>query len=198
MDEYKPNSYKSKEQQDTVTDKKVEKVVTDPVKLRKKSSVEKLFEVFAPDDVENVKHYIVRDVIVPSIKDIILDAIKALLGVDERGRNTRRPVASKISYKDYYDRKSNNAVRNDICNRNELDYEDYVIPTRGEAENVLSKMDEIIAVYGMVSIADLYDLIGVTPKYTYNHYGWTDIRSASIVRVRDGYVVKMPKAMPLD
>lgn len=59
-------------------------------------------------------------------------------------------------------------------------------------------MDEMISVYGMVSVADLYDLIGVTGNYTDNKYGWTDIRSASVVRVRDGYIVKMPKAMPLD
>lgn len=56
----------------------------------------------------------------------------------------------------------------------------------------------MISVYGMVSVADLYDLIGVTGNYTDNKYGWTDIRSASVVRVRDGYIVKMPKAMPLD
>ena len=59
-------------------------------------------------------------------------------------------------------------------------------------------MDEMISVYGIVSVADLYDLIGVTGNYTDNKYGWTDIRSASVVRVRDGYIVKMPKAMPLD
>ena len=29
-------------------------------------------------------------------------------------------------------------------------------------------------------------------------YGWTDIRNASVIRVRDGYMIKLPKALPLN
>jgi hypothetical protein len=50
----------------------------------------------------------------------------------------------------------------------------------------------------LVSVADLYDLVGVTGNYTDNKYGWTDIRSASVIRVRDGYMLKLPKALPLN
>ena len=63
---------------------------------------------------------------------------------------------------------------------------------------LISKMDEIIDTYGIVTIADFYDLAGVTGDYTTNNYGWTNIRSAEVVRVRDGYIIKMPKAMPID
>ena len=59
-------------------------------------------------------------------------------------------------------------------------------------------MDEIIDTYGIVTIADFYDLAGVTGDYTTNNYGWTNIRNAEVVRVRDGYIIKMPKAMPID
>ena len=73
-----------------------------------------------------------------------------------------------------------------------------MIDNRGEAEIVLSRMDELIDTYGIVTIADLYDLAGVTGDYTTNNYGWTNIRNAEVVRVRDGYIIKMPKAMPID
>ena len=59
-------------------------------------------------------------------------------------------------------------------------------------------MDELIATYGLVSVADLYDLVGIAGSYTDNKYGWTDIRNASVVRVRDGYVIKLPRALPLN
>ena len=73
-----------------------------------------------------------------------------------------------------------------------------MLDNRGEAEEVLSRMDELIAAYGLVSVADLYDLVGITGDYTDNKYGWTDIRNASVVRVKNGYMIKMPKALPLN
>ena len=52
--------------------------------------------------------------------------------------------------------------------------------------------------YDLVRVSDMFDLSGVTGSYTDNNYGWTDIRSAEIQRVRDGYVIKMPRALPID
>ena len=66
------------------------------------------------------------------------------------------------------------------------------------AEDVLERMDELIATYQVVSVADFYDLVGVSGNYTDNKYGWTDIRNASVIRVRDGYMIKLPKALPLN
>jgi hypothetical protein len=57
-------------------------------------------------------------------------------------------------------------------------------------------MDELINVYGMVSVADLYDLVGITGAYTDNKYGWTNIRGVKVTPVREGYMLKMPKALP--
>ena len=59
-------------------------------------------------------------------------------------------------------------------------------------------MDELIDTYKLVSVADLKDLVGITGNYTDNRYGWTSIRSAEVVRVRDGYTIKMPRPMPID
>ena len=70
--------------------------------------------------------------------------------------------------------------------------------SEGEAEDVLSRMDELIDTYGVVSVADLYDLVGISCNYTDNKYGWTNLRNAEPVRVRDGYMLKLPKALPID
>ena len=67
-----------------------------------------------------------------------------------------------------------------------------------EAEKVLQSMDDLIDTYGIVSVADYYDLVDVTSQYTDNHYGWTDIRNARVVRVSDGYMIKLPKALPIN
>ena len=75
---------------------------------------------------------------------------------------------------------------------------DIIIENRGDAEEVLVRMDELIATYGLVSVADFYDLVGVSGNYTDNKYGWTDIRGATTVRVGDGYMIKLPRVKPLN
>ena len=60
------------------------------------------------------------------------------------------------------------------------------------------RMDELVSTYGLVSVADFFDLLGVTGNYTDNNYGWTDIRNAKVMRVKDGYMIKLPKALPLN
>ena len=70
--------------------------------------------------------------------------------------------------------------------------------TRGEAEEVLSRLDELIEMYGLVRVADLYDLVGITGDYTDNKYGWKNIRNARVERTRDGYAIKLPRALLID
>ena len=76
-------------------------------------------------------------------------------------------------------------------------FEDVVLDSRSDAEEILYRMDEILATYGMVRVADLYEFAGISSNFTDNDYGWYDIRTAEIVRVRDGYIIKMPRAVPL-
>jgi hypothetical protein len=193
MAEYKPNSHKSK----SVPEKKVEKVIAGTVKSKKKNEIQKFAGLFLPEDVSNVKSYILFDVIVPLIKRALSDTVEAILYPE--GRPGKNSTASKISYRSYYDKSNErNKDYNTSRPRTGYSYDDIILDNRGEVEDVLSRMDELISTYGLVSVADLYDLVGVTGNYTDNKYGWTDIRSASVIRVRDGYMLKLPKVLPLN
>ncbi len=195
MEEYKSNSHKSREE------KKVEKIVSGAVKSKKKSELQKIADIFISEDISNVKSYIFMDVMIPAVKkaisDIVTNGIDMMLYGDS-GRSKKGSAASKISYRSYYDRANDRRERGSSGVRRGYDYDDVVLDNRGEAEEVLSRMDELIAAYGLVSVADLYDLVGITGDYTDNKYGWTDIRNASVVRVKNGYMIKMPKALPLN
>lgn len=180
-------------------EKRAEKIVHGKVKT-KENGVRKLTDIFIAEDVVNVKDYIIFDVVVPALKKAIYDLVVGTLDMSLYGGrgNGNRPKADKISYRDYngvsrrddrsYDRRRTNSG---------YSYDDIVVETRGEAEAVLSRMDEIIEEYDIVRVADLYDLVGVTGDYTDNSYGWTNIRNAKIVRVRDGYKIDMPRALPI-
>ena len=199
--DYKPNSHKYKQQLKEQGDKKVEKVVHGTAKTRKKSQVRKFTDVFISEDASNVKSYILMDVLVPTIKkaisDIVKDGIDMILGTG--GPSTRSTNASKVSYRNYYDRRDNE--RNYTSARRNTtgySYDDVILETRGEAEEVITAMDGLMDTYGIVSVADLYDLVGIQCNYTDNKYGWTNIRNVEPIRVRDGYMLKLPKAMPID
>lgn len=207
MEEYKSNSYRSKETQknDNVKpeDRKIEKVVTGVVKTKKKSKFSQAMDNFISEDAKNVKSYVFGEVLIPAIKkaisDIVTDGIDIILYGEARGRN-KRSTADRVSYRSYYDDRGG---RNRMNERQAImagsySYDDIILSTRGEAEDVLSRMDELIETYGLVRVADLYDLVGITGNYTDNKYGWMNIRNAEIIRVRDGYMIKMPRAVPID
>lgn len=198
MEEFKPNSHKSKELT-PVPEKKVEKIVKGTVKSKKKNGIDKLKDNFISEDAANIKTYVVMDVLIPAVKKAICDIVKN--GVDmilygESGRSNRRP-SEYVSYdRRYLDRGDPRFYKADRA-RIGYSYDDIILETRGEAEDVLARMDELIEIYGMVSVADLYDLVGITGNYTDNKYGWTNIRNAEPVHVRDGYMLRLPKVTSL-
>lgn len=198
MEEFKPNSHKSKELT-PVPEKKVEKIVKGTVKSKKKNGIDRLKDNFISEDAVNIKTYVVMDVLIPAVKKAICDIVKN--GVDmilygESSRSNRRP-SEYVSYDRRYLDRGDSRFYNADRARIGYSYNDIILETRGEAEDVLARMDELIELYGMVSVADLYDLVGITGNYTDNRYGWTNIRNAEPVHVRDGYMLRLPKVTSL-
>lgn len=202
MEEYKPNSHKSKEERkETISEKRIEKVTSGMVKPKKKTEMQKFANVFVSEDVNNVKSYIVMDVLVPAIKkaisDIVTNGIDMIL-YGEAGRSKKNSSASKVSYQKYYDGGSPKKDYAAQKSRTSYEYNELLFETRGDAESVLDAMNEIIAQYDVVSVADLYDLADVpNDNYAANKYGWSDIGGCRAVRVPEGYVLKLPKPTPL-
>lgn len=211
MEEYKSNSNSLKETQKKneqagnkkLEEKKIEKVVTGVVKTKKKSKFSQMMDGFISEDAKNVKSYVFGEVLIPAIKkaisDIVTDGIDIILYGESRGRNRNRP-SNYVSYSSYSNDRRDRPRMNErqAIMAGSYSYDDIILSSRGEAEDVLARMDELIETYGLVRVADLYDLVGITGNYTDNKYGWMNIRNAEIVRVRDGYMIKMPRAVPID
>lgn len=200
-EEYKSNSHRSKEQgHEPTEDKKIEKVVTGSVKQRKKTGLSRAASTFMPGDVDSVKSYILMDVLVPSIKraisDIVCNGINMLLGEPTRGKGGNS-IGAKVNYRQYY---RDPDERRDYARpraQAQYSYDDVVFDNRGDAEEVLYRMEELLERFEVVSVADLFDMAGISCNYTDNKYGWTDLRSAHVERVRDGYIINLPRATSL-
>lgn len=204
MNDMKPNSHRYKEEQKQLAEKKkVEKVISGNAKVKKKSGASKFADVFVSEDVTNVKSYVVMDVLVPALKklvyDIVTDGIDMIL-YGSTG-HTKKRSNKNSSYVDYRsissERRDDRRYDRDSSARARYDFGDVSLDSKTEAEDVLASMDELIEQYGMVTVADLYDLIGVTCDYTDNKYGWTNISTASAVRGRDGWMLKLPRVKSL-
>jgi len=199
MDNYKPNSRVSKTDniKKDIKKEKVEKIVKGAVKTKKKNS---LLNMFISDDIVDLKSYVIYDVLVPTVKkaisDIVTNGVDMLL-FGETGKHKRSSTSSKISYRSYYDREDRDINKHVRARKNIYTYDDITLETREEAIDVLNRLDELIDVYGIASVADLYDLVGTKGDYTDCKYGWVDLRSATYVETRKGYLLKMPRTMPL-
>lgn len=193
---YTPNSNKYKEEKKE--ERRVQKVVTGEVKVKKKSEAKKFVDTFISEDVSKVKEYIWMDVLVPAVKkaisDIVTNGIDMIL-YGSTGKSKSSSSTTRVSYTNYSNPSSQQRA---VAQRTVYSYDDLLFNSRGEAEAVLAGMDEIMSNYQMVRVSDMNELAGVTGNYTDNNYGWTDIRSAQVIRVRDGYMIKMPRALPLN
>lgn len=204
MENYKPNSHKFKDEQKktaaTPEPVRPQKVIAGNAVVKKKTGIRKFLGTFLAEDVTKVKEFALTDVLVPSIKKAISDIVKN--GVDmflygEAGRSRNNTVGSKISYGSYYNKPANE-VR-DRTVKSAYDFDDIIYPTRGDAELVLTQMEDSIDRYGFAKISDYYDLSGVTTNnHCFDNYGWTNLRAATVVRVPEGYTIKLPKALPID
>lgn len=206
--DYRGNSHKSRETPVPVKIKTVKKIASG--KVAPKNGLQKVTEEFIAENIENVKAYIWHDIIVPAAKslalDIIRDGSEMMLEGRVRGNGSRK--SSYISYDSKSDRRSSYTGYNSVSRSDTSDkassrsslyhFDNIVVATRGEAEDILFTMEEIISEYEIVTVADLYELAGINGSHTDNKYGWRSISSASIMRIRDGYLLKFPKPVVID
>lgn len=198
LKEFPSNSYKSKEKENddkTVNEekKKIEKVVVGQVKTRKKSGLGNMIGNFVSEDAHHIKSYLFKDIVIPTVKKTISEVVDMVLFGKSKRSGSNMP---RVSYRSFYD-EPRNRYNEESRVSSVYNYDDIILESRGEAEEVLSQMIEILDTYDNVSVADLYDLVGLTGKFTDNRYGWTNLRTAEVVRVREGYMLKLPRPTPI-
>lgn len=180
------------------------KAIAGDAKVRKKGLVSRLSENWFSDDIGTVVNYVVMDVLLPAAKNMVSDAVSQ--GIERMLFGDARPRSSRPGYTNYGARSSTPAGGRVVDPRPPLsrqaranhDFSDIILTTRTDAENTLERLRDIIQEYRMATVADLYDLVGLTGVFTDNKWGWEDLRSASIRPVRGGYILNLPRTIALD
>jgi hypothetical protein len=162
----------------------------------------------------DVGSYIVHDVVIPAAKSTIADLVEGAIEMILFGDGARNPRIrraggkSYVSYADLYSkgapaqgrrasmsRRSHNVepasmVRNDFSG--------VVLGSRDEAEIVLSQMIDLVDEYDVVSVRELYELVGLPTDFTDNKIGWFDLDGVVTKRTRDGWAIELPRPRVID
>ena len=200
MAEYTNNSFKAKEEKKERTEKQA--VVSKTPKTRKKSEIRKAAGLLISEDASTVKDHLFQDVLIPTARDLIVHIIEDTVNIIFYG-STRQKSGSggRIGYASRFDevRDPRDRDRDKRRDRTAIEYDDIIFDNRGDAEAVLANMDACLEQYGVVTVLDLFDFAGVTThNYMADRYGWKNLSTAEVRRIRDGFIIDLPRAFPID
>lgn len=212
MDEYPGNSRNPKAKEtSSERPEKQEKITVNQVIVKKPGFGKRLSSAFTGDDGRSVMTHVMWDVLVPAAKDMMADAgreaIDRLLYGESRGRAGRpvnySSVGTTLAGRVNYNRPGFMQDPREVekskmqTTRGAMSIDDIILATMVEANEVIARLQSLCIQYGRASVADLFDLVGVTGQYTDEKFGWTSMDGARPHRTRDGYRLDLPAPIQL-
>lgn len=213
--DYAGNSNKAKEEAEEKTsvpakpEKNLEKVVTGKVVQKERGFGRKFKDVFFQgESIKSVSQYVFWEKMLPSVRDMVFDlwsesGHRALYGSGIRkGSDQRRqrvsynnPMASRrMADPRTQDQRGTRLPHQPPhpYRQNRREANDIVMASKEDAQSVLDTMIECVDKYGVVSLADLYELVGLPLATIDQKWGWTYLTSADIRQVREGFLLELP------
>jgi len=196
--------------------KPVEKVISGEAVQRKKSLGRKLAETFTGDSIQGAGSFVIKDVVIPQLRILLVEAGQQTIErifLGESGASRRRTTvtsplvgnsqnrtrnSSYNSYNKYFQGNPGSENKPMAGPRASNELPEIVVPSRVDAQEVLDNLNGYLDQYRNVSVAVLYQMLGWTPKFTDEKWGWVDLDTAGISRVTGGYRVDLPRLISLD
>lgn len=210
--EFPPNSDASKKPS-RPDDKKIESVVSGGAKKRRRSLRKQFTETFVAGDARGAGNWVIFEVVLPGARDLVVDAgqqwfeklMYGLMGGRRRGPLYPPPSGPTgvVNYRDISTRMGSRFMQpgpERVLSRQARaahNFDEIVLELRSEAEDVIDRMMDLVDHYGQVSVADLYELVGLGFAHTDHKWGWQDLSGADVSRVRGGYLLDLPAPQPL-
>lgn len=203
MTEFPSQSNKSREPRE------VQPVVMNAGRVRKTPMGTRLRETFFQGNARDVWGAMFWNVFMEGIRDNVADAFHE--GVDTllRGQgggggyrrsrsgisrnssvsrhNPDRALGSGRTQEDRYSRDDRNRQNTSVI---ELD-------SRAEAEQVLVSLNASLDQFDVVTLAEFYQLVKISPEHTDYKFGWEDLGNARIAHSRGAYYLDLPPVITL-
>jgi len=71
------------------------------------------------------------------------------------------------------------------------------IASRAEAQDVLAAMNATIDQYDVITLAEFYQMVRITPEHTDFQFGWEDLGGAQVVHSHGMYYLDLPPLVKL-
>lgn len=199
---YSGNSNRDK-QNEEVPEKKVEKVIGGSAIQRKTPLGRRIMQNFTGADAHSVGQYVLFEVIMPQLKDLIYDvgasALQRSLFGDRGGKPYSAP-SRRGGYTPYSTISTGATPKSQPITKPAAmasdEFGEIVVESRGEAQEVMDKIGNLVDTYGMASVSDLKAAVGLTGSFTDEKFGWMAMGGTDIRRVggaQPGYALVFPR-----
>lgn len=193
-----PSNANMREQNQTPEEPRVDKAVAKGKVVQKKPNrFRKMFETFVGQDLADMKDYLLRDVMIPTLKRGLFDILAAALGVGAVGAVSKG--IGRPNYRSYYDdpasgRRGRAGSTGRAPSRG-FTFDPVYMDSRMDAQEILDQLQHLINQYGNASVADLYSLAEISAPFTYRDWGWYDLIGAKVLSTRDGWLIDLPRPL---
>lgn len=187
---------------------KIERVTSGEAIQRKRGIGRQFKETFIAGSARGAFDYVVMEVVIPAVRDTMADAIQSgferlIFGESRTRRSGSSPPSySNVGHVNYQGMSSNKPQTSRMLSRQSRarhDFGEIVLQNRREAEEVIDRMYDVLARYGSVTVATLYELTGIQASHTDEKWGWTSLAGSKAARQRNGgFLLDLPDPEPLD
>lgn len=190
-------SQSNKKRDDELIKKKVDAIVNGKVSDKKPSGFSRMKDEIIKSDLSSISSAVMTEIVIPKMTDLFFNALESGLHMLFYGNlGSSRTTVSQGPKRDYtaYSRNTVSTVRSSSRSSEvSIDYRDVIVTDANEARLLVMNIENILDTHGEVSVADLYAMADIKKYDTiYNNYGWRSMKPRPIIKVRDGWMVKMP------
>lgn len=174
---------------------------------RKEPLRKKFLSAYAGDSAQSVGNYLLMDVVIPSTKNLIADLVTQ--GINRILFGTSRPsgggvssvLGTRTSYGSFFNGGGTRGTQPQQQTgptfsaqaRANHQFNEIILNSRADGEFVLDALRELVDNYGSAKVVDLYKAVGITPDFTDQKFGWTNLARAQVLQIREGYLLDLPK-----
>lgn len=196
MPQYPNNSHTARTRQ------RKKAVVQQSVGIKKPDFLSRIRSAFIGDEAESVGAFVLFEVLIPATKNALVEMVtqgaQKVFGDTRSSTFSRGPAVPYVNYNNYYSQAANQPQGERSRGiRQSNTVEAVLFRTREDATNVLMQLEELIANYGMCSVADYYDFVGLNSEITDEGWGWVNIPNPGPHAVNGGFTLNLPRPRPL-
>ena len=201
LSKYKGNPRFGVDPTETPKKPRVSPVISTPPTVVRPAVWSRLRQVISAEAASGAVGMAFDEVVIPKIKETVVDFGNSLLhrifypdGGGSSSSNNRSFSSNRFTPYDRMDAKKRNRYANIDDERDTYDFTRYSFKNAGLAEAVADKLVDLVDEYGIATVNDFHDAMGLTGEFTDDNFGWTrENFTVRVLRRRDGYILDLPR-----